>query len=370
MSTDDERELRRRLGGVLEAVAPSPAPVAATVRRGKMIRLRRQVAVAAGLAVMAGVSVGVPGLLRAASHEQASAGRPKVTVNRLGPRAAEGVIGSGTINGKRWQLVAQPPGSAGAGPGNQCYLATGAVPSDQACFGATGPAGGSADPAAFDTLGAGPAQVQYAAVAAGVTRLTVTLAGGTVLDLHPTEAYGQRYVAFAIPLPLAITRVVAYSARGEISQAIPFNSAAGDVIGVWLRPGQPGLPRVTRVVGSGPVAGGSWSVSVHAGPWGYCLTGAVGSCLETESRSLGDQVATFSPSSRGSSGWVVGTAGAAIGYARMNLPGGRYETAPVVDVGGQRFFAFAIPPDQRLVSVGWYAASGHELASESAAQIG
>jgi hypothetical protein len=366
MSTDEERELRRRLGSVLEAVAPPPAPVAATLRRGRFIRARRHVAVAAGLAVMAGVAVGVPGLLRSASREQASAGRPKVAVDQLGPRAAGGVIGSGTINGKHWRLVAQPPGSGGGR--DQCYLASGAVQADEVCYGATVPAGGSADPAAFATLGTGQAQVQYAAVAARVTRLTVTLAGGTVLELQPTEAYGQRYVAFAIPLPLAIDQVVAYAGQAEISRAVPFNAASGDTVSVWLSPGQPGPPRVTRVIGSGTVDGSSWSQSVHAGPWGYCLTGPLRSCLGTSATSLGNRVATLT-GGRGVTNWAVGTASAAVSYVRVSLSGGRSVRAATVDVGGPRFFAFAIPKGSSLVRVVWYTASGHEVASQTAAQL-
>ena len=364
MSTDDERDLRRRLGGVLEAVAPSPAPVAATVRQGKMIRIRRQVAVAAGLAVVAGVSVAVPGLLRPASREPEAGGRPKVTVDQIGPGAARGLIGSGTINGRRWRLVAQP----GSGSAGQCYLASGAVPADEACFGVSAPAGGGADPAAFDTLGTGPAQVQYAAVAAGVTRLTVTLAGGTVLELRPTEAYGQRYVAFAIPLPLAIDRVAAYAGQAEISHAVPFNTASGDTVGAWLSPGQQEPPRVTRVIGSGTVDGRSWSQSVHAGPWGYCLTGPLGGCFDTIDRSLGNRVASFTGGGRGATNWAVGTASAAVSYVRVFLSGGRSARAGTVDVGGPRFFAFAIPKGFGLDRVGWYTASGHEVASQSAGQ--
>ena len=369
MSVDDERDLRRQLGGVLEAVTPSPAPVAATVRRGRLLRVRRRAAVAAGLAVVAGVAVGVPGLLRLASHEPQSAGKPKVTVDQIGRKAVRGVIGSGTINGRRWQLIAQPPGSGGARANDQCFLASGAVPADQVCYGVTPPSGGRSDPAAFASLGAGQAQVQYAAVAPGVTRLTVTLAGGTVLELHPTEAYGQRYVAFAIPLPLAIDRVVAYAGRGEISQAIPFNTAGGDTIAAWLGQGQQGRPRVKRVIGSGSADGTSWSQSVHAGPWGYCFTGPLGGCFDTVARSFGNRVASVTGGGSGATNWALGTASAAVSYVRVFLSGGHSARAATVDVGGPRFFAFAIPKGQRLVSVGWYSASGHQMASESAAQI-
>jgi hypothetical protein len=365
MSVDDERELRRRLGGVLEAVAPSPAPVAETVRRGRLIRLRRQTAVAACVAVVAGVAVGVPGLLRSLDRPPQAAGKPKVTVDRLGSKAVGGVIASGTINGKRWRLVVQAPGSGGRN--DQCFLASGAVPADQACYGVTPP--GSSDPAAFASLGAGRAEVQYAAVAAQVTRLTVTLAGGTVLELHPTQAYGERYVAFAIPLPLAIERVVAYAGRAEIGHAIPFNAGGGDTIAAWLGPGQQGPPRVRRVIGSGSTDGTSWSQTVAAGPWGYCFTGPLGGCFDTVARSFGDRVASLTGGGSGATNWVLGTAGASVGYVRASLSGGHFVRAAAVDVGGPRFFVFAIPKGQRLVSVGWYADSGHEMASEPAARI-
>lgn len=369
MSVDDERELRRRLGGVLEAVTPSPAPVEATVRRGRLIRVWRQVAVVAGLAVVAGVAVGVPGLLRQVSREPQGAGKPKVTVDQLGPRAAGGVIGSGTINGRRWRLVIQEQGSGGTKANNACFLTSGAVSAAEACYGVTPASGGASDPAAFDSIGGGRAEVQYAEVAAGVTRLTVTLAGGTVLELRPTGAYGQRYVAFAIPLPLAIDRVVAYAGRDEISHAVPFNTAGGDTIAAWLGPGQPGPPRVSRVVGSGSTDGTSWSQAVHAGPWGYCVTGPLGSCFDTVQRSLGNRVAGFTGLGGGGTNWAFGTASSAVRYVRVSLSGGHSIRAATVEVGGPRFFAFAIPRGERLVRVGWYTASGHEVASESAAQM-
>jgi hypothetical protein len=369
MSVDDERELRRRLGGVLEAVSPSPAPVEATVRRGRLIRLRRQISVAVGLAVVVGVGVGVPGLLRQASREPESAGKPKVTVDQLGPRAAGGVIGSGTINGRRWRLVVQEQGSGRAQASNLCFVATGAVSAGSACYPKTSASGGASDPADFNSIGGGRSEVLYGDVAAGVTRVTVTLAGGTVLELHPTEAYGQRYVAFAIPLPLVIDRAVAYAERGEISYAIPFSSAGGDTVAAWLAPGQQGPPRVSRVVGSGSTDGKSWSQTVHAGPWGYCFTGVLGGCFDTVDRSFGDRIASYTGLGSRGTNWAFGTASGAVSYVRVSLSGGHSVRARTFDVGGPRFFAFAIPDGERLVSVGFYTASGHEVSSESAARM-
>jgi hypothetical protein len=369
MSADDERELRRRLGGVLEAVSPSPAPVEATVRRGRLIRLRRQLSVAIGLAVVVGVAVGVPGLVRPVSPQPESAGQPRVTVDQLGPRAAGGVIGSGTINGRRWRLVVREQGSGRARASNLCFVASGAVSAGAACYGATSAIGGASDPVAFNSIGDGRAEVLFGEVASGVTRVTVTLAGGTVLQLRPTEAYSQRYVAFAIPLPLVIDRVIAYAGRGEISHAVPFNSADGDTVAAWLGPGQQGPPRVSRVVGSGSTDGKSWSQTVHAGPWGYCFTGVLGGCFDVVDRSFRDRVASYTGLGSGGTNWAFGTAGAAVSYVRVSLSGGHSVRARTFDVGGPRFFAFAIPAGERLVRVGWYTASGHQVSSESPGQM-
>ena len=64
MSIQDERELRERLGGVLYSIEPGPPPVALTMRRGKGIRMRRWISVAAGVAVLAAGAVALPGLLQ------------------------------------------------------------------------------------------------------------------------------------------------------------------------------------------------------------------------------------------------------------------------------------------------------------------
>ena len=54
MSTDHEREIRDRLGGALDTIAPPSPPVGAVLRQGRAIRVRRRVAVAAGLAAVVG----------------------------------------------------------------------------------------------------------------------------------------------------------------------------------------------------------------------------------------------------------------------------------------------------------------------------
>ena len=290
-----------------------------------------------------------------------------MTVNPAGAEARDGVIGSGRINGQRWRVVVQPPGTGGAGQGNQCILATGAGLNGAECVPV--PSADIGDPVSLTLIGAGRAQAQYGAVSAAVTRVTVTLADGTVLVLHPTAAYGQRYVAFAIPLPMAISRVVAYSARGEIGYAVPFSGPAGNVVTFWLQPGQRGLRRMSYRIGSGTVDGSSWSETVHAGPWGYCFTGPQADCLDTQARSFGNRVGIISAGGPSTTGYDVGTASAAVSRVRVTLSGGKSVTVRVVNAGGPGFYAFAVPKEARLVRVTYLAASGRQVASQSGSQI-
>ena len=96
MSIDEEREVRQRLGAALDGMTPSPAPVAATLRRGRTLRVRRRIGVAAGLAVAVGVGLAVP-ILGNQFVRQApvSPGRPAAvnSPGRLGPRGRARLVG-------------------------------------------------------------------------------------------------------------------------------------------------------------------------------------------------------------------------------------------------------------------------------------
>ena len=73
MRIDDERDLHEQLEAAFEAITPRPAPVDGAVRRGRGIRVRRRVAVAAGAAAVVAIGVfAVPSLLH---RSAAPAGR-------------------------------------------------------------------------------------------------------------------------------------------------------------------------------------------------------------------------------------------------------------------------------------------------------
>ncbi len=91
MGIVDERDLGRRLGDVLDAITPSPAPVGAAARKGKLIQAGRSIGITVGLAIVAGLVVGVPGLLHhPARPGEVSPARPTVMVKELCPSAPDG----------------------------------------------------------------------------------------------------------------------------------------------------------------------------------------------------------------------------------------------------------------------------------------
>jgi hypothetical protein len=93
MSIVDERDLSEQLSSVLDAITPSPAPVGAALRNGKLIRARRNIGITAGLAVAAGLVVAVPGLVHRPGHPGGSPVRSTVMVRQLCPGASHGVRG-------------------------------------------------------------------------------------------------------------------------------------------------------------------------------------------------------------------------------------------------------------------------------------
>jgi len=360
MSISDEHDLTGRLDQAFQAITPGPAPVDQAVRQGAVIRVRRRIAAVAGLAVVA-AAIAVPVLL----HQQAPQpvlNHPRhhtVTVHPAGPRAPAGLIASGTADGKRWKVTAGKPGTGGAARGAQCFTAA----SLHNCGQVTAPSRSA--PVAFMGASDGSTSTAFGPVSAAVSYVTVRLADGTMLTLHPVPVYGTRDVAFAVPLHVAISKITAYSARGELASAVPFNAPDGSpTVALWLRPGQTGLRRATRLIGRGTGGGGTWSVTAYLGPWGECLvtrgSGGTGSGCNPFSSPHGTMVLG---STSGPPELVYGFASADVEHVVITLAGGGTIRVRAILVGEQKFFAFAQGRAQH--AAGWitYDAARHEVGS-------
>jgi hypothetical protein len=364
MSIDEERDLRRRLHGALGEISPSPAPVAATLRRGKTIRTRRRIGVVACLAAAAGIALAAPGFVHQITRQAPITPNEHkwvLTVNPPGPHPPKGQIASGTINGKRWEIGFKSV----SGLSGQCMEING---HGSTCYGGpTNPSQYPGDPViSVGSTEEDGINYSFAAVQPGVARLVLALANGTKLALHPARLYGQDWVAFPLPADLAIANATAYSRRSELAYAVPF----GETFVTWLRPGERGLPRATYVISSGEV-NGPWSAVMHVGPWGLCMAlpqaGAAGSlCDPTES--LAPTGNSYFGATDFPGGVVmVGKASPLVAYVVGTLSDGRTIRARAVDVGGPKFWAWAVPSGQRLRRVVFYSASGRQVATQSGA---
>jgi hypothetical protein len=363
MSIDDERELRLRLDNVLEAITPSPAPVAATLRRGKTIRTRRRIGVVAGLAAAIGIALAAPGLVHQIVRQPPET--PVLTVYPPGPHAPRDEIAWGTVSGKRWDISV----TSSSGPQGQCMLIDHGTPS---CGPPMRASQNPSDAATFEGSSDNRVVYQAGVVQPDVTRLVIALADGSKLTLLPRPLYGQRWVAFALPTDLPIVNGTAYSNQSEIAYAIPYGNSS---FITWLRPGEQGLPRATHLLGSGMLNGAAWSDVLHVGPWGYCSTvtmsgGASDWCQSARSRVVaGNSPNGFVGAPR--SGVVIeGYASPSVAYVVGILSDGRTIRARAIDVGGQKFWACAIPRGQLLRRVVFYSASGRQVAVESGAEYG
>lgn len=360
VSISDEHDLQERLDQAFQAITPRTAPVDQAVRKGRVIRVRRRIAAVAAPAVVA-VAVAVPFLLHQAATQPVlnQSRHHHVTVHPAGPHAPAGLIASGTVDGQPWRVAADKPGTAGAKPGSQCFMAL----SLQDCLPVTAP--DRTHPVALTSVSNGPTDAGYGLVSAAVSYVTVRLADGEVLTLRPVSVYGTRFVAYAVPRHLAVSRITAYSAHGELATAIPFNDPEGSaILGLWQQPGQTGPGRVTRLVGSGAVGGRTWSVTAYVGPWGDCLlirgVRDLGSGCVPLSSMRGTSVAG---STSGPPEVVYGSAAADVEHVVITLRGGGTIRAQAVPAGSQKFFAFELSHGQHTVRWQAYDAAGHETSS-------
>jgi hypothetical protein len=369
VSIGDERDLYQRLDRTVEAITPRAAPVDGAMRRGRRIRLRRRAAIAAGVAmVVAAGIVAVPSLRHAASEGPAGA---RYTVRPPGPHSPPGLIATGTINGKSWQLVAGRPGTDGASPGYQSVQVSGSL------FGRERPPRitpatlrpDRTAPVSFTQDGLPPFQVQFGAVGANVSHVAVRLGDGTVLTLHPARVYGVRAVAFAIPFGVEVTSATASSRQGVIATAIPFNEPGGPAyFGSWLGPGQHGLARASGRIGSGSYQGGAWSAAAYVGPWGACVQAksagpGESSCVDTTSVSaLGTKVMFLTADTPSV---AFGSAAASVTRIVVTAPDGKTTQVHPVTVGGAKFFAFPLGQGPKPWKWTAYDGSGGVVASST-----
>jgi hypothetical protein len=350
MSTDSEREIRGRLGAALGTITPPPAPVDAVIHRGRSIRRRRRIGVAAGLAAVVGLGVALPGLVSQAHSAPPLSRSYRVTVNTPHVTPSK-VTFSGTIDGRKWDFAAEwnHGHPMEFGPQHSENDISDLQP------------GGS--PANLEELGTGQQDTLIGQFRSDVSYLVLTHADGTDTYVFPVRWHGALWAGLTLPARLQLTRVTAYSQRGEVAYAVPFGTNG---IVTWLRPGQHGLPRQTARIAAGTFDGHPWSYHGYAGPWGICFQGeGSGWCPGLGSPLARGHLVGMQTCGGGSgpSQLLAGQAGQDVGYLKIRLAHGVVVRATATELAGYRFWAVEIPEGQRVLGWTAYRASGQVLGS-------
>jgi hypothetical protein len=363
MSIQDERALRARLGGLLETIDPAPVPAARVIRRGRMIRMRRWVSAAAGVAVLAAGGAFLPGLIRDNGAAPMGAQHYTVTVQHLGSTAKGGVVGAGTIDNKRWRVVLDKAFGDGCSP--RPYLLM---------CGSTYNVPAAPREVNLGAIGGDGTQFQLGTVGADVTRVVIRLSNGTALDLRPVSAFGHRWIAVETPSG-ATVEAESFVGRTEYRYAVAYVTNGFAQFAAWLRPGQRGLRRASASVGSGSVGGVTWQASVKIGPWGYCTSAAGGgSCAATaELPAIGQKLLQFvcAPLYWAGSTKQVGAASVVVlprGVKNLVLrfADGSQLRLVATYVGGTRAIGFGLPKRPGVVRAEEYGFAGQFLGTTSA----
>ena len=368
MSMNDERPgaaagmVRDRIDAALGLVEPPAAPVGAVISRGRRIRLRRRVAGAVAFAVAVAAAVTVPSLAHLPGHRATPVTRPttppKVTITPIGPHAPRDLIAAGTINGRPWTIRIGPGPTLTAN--GMSVLNVG--PANNASYTAN-----VVQPWITDGTSGKSTYSVAGAVAPQVTRLGVDLSDGQKLALvpvaHAVRPHGKvtLWAGVVLPKQVSVTRVVAYSRHGVLAYAIPFTGAGVlPSIQNWLRPGQRVPGRTTVTLASGRTGSRRWSISVHGGPWGWCVVGDWGVPGNFDSGCL--------PSLSGKPGFVFGagwlyvaTARPGVSYLMLALADGRSMRVPVHDVAGTPVFAIGALGSLHIRHWAAYDAAGRRL---------
>ncbi len=211
-----------------------------------------------------------------------------------------------------------------------------------------------------------------------VTRVVIQLSDGTELDLRPITAYGHRWVAAAAPVHAMVT-AESFVGRSEYLYAVAYQPFSEFV--TWLRPGQLGMPRAARQLGSGKIDGVPWEVSVSVGPWGYCAQFADGGTCTPEAarpqppligKPLQQLTCGGIDTSKGKQIAVAAVVAIPAGVKNVVLKfaDGSHLRLVAIPVAGVRTIGYAIPLRPKVVRTLEYGFAGQLVGSVSGANWG
>lgn len=368
----DEGDLRASLSSALDDLDCGPMPLNSVISQGRRVVLRRRLTAAASALTVAVAAIAAPVI----AHQ---IGRPTqpvapsrhyhLTVHSPGPHSPKGLVAYGRLNQRHWRII----GSAQRESGHM-YVCFDTVGND--CNGGSIPVARNSGEIADFPFSSGPnPTVLVGDVRSDVRFLQFSLSNGQIVMLKPVAVFGRSHASWVgvmLPYAAAVTRITAYSAKGQLGYAIPFTHDGTVTVVRWLAPGQPPKPaRATYKIASGKVNGKPWAEYAYIGPWGSCLEGAGdgGTCIGQGLRGwVSGKPASLVLQDGGSSAspkvaYYFLAAKPAVSYVVVHFKNAAPVRVPAVSAGSVKFIGFAsVPPDAATRWVA-YSAGGKVLAT-------
>jgi hypothetical protein len=284
-----ETALRGSLDVELGTLLPGPVPADAITARGRAIRRgkhRTWSLVASIVALVAlGSSLLLPGVLRGttppATNVVDGAG---ISVNSAAYDQANGLLGSGTVAGKKaWTVSLSHPPLSGTNPDDDNRFTGTVAGSETAAMDSALPS--APKPNLLESLlwltdhaiDDPPYEFGVGPVAQNVGSVLVHYADGASVSYPATEFEGRRYVAILDVTKTTIDKLTVYGTDGaELGYVLPFSlsgSAPETSASTWYTPNQiPAFaPAAITFTGTAFDAPGTpWTIDVRAGGFGVC----------------------------------------------------------------------------------------------------
>jgi hypothetical protein len=372
MTATEDRDLRRTMQDTLQAVPPSPLPLEAIIRHGKVIRLRR-----AGAAVGALALAGILAVTSLALRGNPSSAVPP-TVS-AGPLAPGGVIARGITHGHPWRLAVQDI----ADPDHTCLAAITINGTD------ADPVYPDPDTGAVMALGSAWPGVGFAFVQlpADVNRIVVN--GAVNVSAVTVAACGLRYHVAGFSYPLAKPPWVTVTnpppdwpptfTMPLVSTAPPGTYTTPDSPGLWINSNSARGEAASDSLASGTLPDGQdWFVELQFGTGGDCYEFHASSSQGSDQMGYCGPVSTpdgpetimalplgFPKAGTGATAYAVQVSPGTSLLVATTSHGSTHSTERAVFrvVAGRKYAAFIVPNPFRLVELTWFDAQGRIIAS-------
>jgi hypothetical protein len=354
--------LRAELNEALQAIEPTAPPVEAVIRRGRRLRFRRRLTALGAAAVAALVALGVAGYpaltQKSAPNASAPPGPRQAGVTVTTPFGSpEGVIATGTVGSQPWLLSVSDSRATG-----ECFTGTvGNGSLGSVCDLAPRLA---SEPASWHLLSDGSNEALITGVPSDIMYVVVSTSGRQqfMLPAVTVDGRGDRYVGLVVPRGLNVTTGTAYLATGQRVASVRFSPPSMAEPGTSMN--SPSLAKAGFRPGEGG-GGHGWTATAEQAPWGTCVAASEGANRAVSCTTAAPLITLtalgVASTATGLPAIVYGSAQPGAASLTVTLTDGSSQKVPVVAVGSEHLWAFALDKGQAVKNWTAYSAANQPL---------